>query len=222
MANDDIVILNNLGNLKRRESKTGKVRYTIEVKSEPLIHDFDPKTLGGVVAAAIAEELRRQVKAITQRASDGTLKARAVAAKAFAAGKPWATRAFGGGKMGPMAPNQSDRSFNDSGRLAAGIVAQAKDDKWTVNIPSNRFDPTQFKDGELGVARVWRQLVALVPAFQNTALLFETEGVKKSIDQSMQMLITKARETRDQLSEQRAKALMGVARQALGLLRLVG
>jgi len=222
MASDDVIVLNNLGNLKRRESKTGKVRYTIEVKSEPLIHDFDPKTLGGVVAAAIAEELRRQVKAITQRASDGTLKARAVAAKAFAAGKPWATKKYSGRKMGPMAPNQSDRSFNDSGLLAAGIVAQAKDDKWTINVPAARFDPTQFKDGELGVARVWRQLVALVPAFQNTALLFETEGVKKSIDQSMQMLITKARETRDQLTEARAKAVLGVVRQAFGLLRLVG
>jgi len=220
MADDDIVILNNLGTLKRRESSTGKVRYTVEVQAEPLIHDFDPKKLGGVVAAAIAEELRRQVKAIGQRASEATLKARKAAAKAFSEGKPWAQRAFSGGKIGPMAPNQSDKAFNDSGRLAASIVAQAKDDKWTINIASNRFDPTQLKDGELGVARVWRKLVELVPAFQNTALLFETDGVKEAVDQSLEAMIVKARATKDQLLETRAKQMLGLLRQGVGLLRL--
>ena len=216
MANDDVVVLNQpWNNLTRRESSTGRVRYTIEVKSEPLIHSFDPKTMGGVVAVAIADELRRQVKGISQVASAATLRARKVAAKAFSEGKSWATRAYSGGKIGAMPPNQSDRSWNDSGRFAAGIVAQAKDDEWKINIPGNRLDPTQLKGGDAGVQRVWRQLVELVPAFANTALLFQTEGVRKAVDQSLEGMIVKARETRDQLLEARAKQALAIFRGTL-------
>lgn len=222
MANDDILILNNLGNLKQRKSSTGRVRYTVEVKSEPLVHNLDPKTLGSTVASAIAEELRRQVKAITQQASKSTLDARQRAAKAFGAGASWAAKAYGGGKIGAMPPNQSSRAWNDSGRFAAGIVAQAKDDSWTINIPANRLNPTLLRDGELGVARMWRSLVALVPAFENTALLFQTDGVKKGVDTSIRALITKAGEMRDQLTAQRARAMLGLTKQIGGALRLVG
>lgn len=219
MADNDVIILNQPNNLTRRESSTGRVRYTIEVKSEPLIHSFDPKTMGGVVAAAIAEELRRQVKGITQQASAATLRARATAAKAFSAGKSWATRAYSGGKMGAMAPNQSNRSWNDSGRFAAGIVAQAKDDEWKINIPGNRLDPTQLRGGDAGVQRVWRHLVELVPAFENTALLFQEQGVQAAVQQSLEGMIVKARETRDQLLEARAKAAISLFRSTLQAFR---
>ena len=220
MADDDVVVLNQpWNNLTRRESSTGRVRYTIEVKSEPLIHSFDPKTMGGVVAVAIADELRRQVKGISQQASAATLRARATAAKAFSAGKIWATKAYSGGKMGPMPPNQSGRSWNDSGRFAAGIVAQAKDDEWKINIPGNRLDPTQLKGGDAGVQRVWRQLVELVPAFENTSLLFQEKGVRDAVQQSLEGMIVKARETRDQLLEARARQAINVFRQTLGLFR---
>jgi len=221
MADDDVVILNQPHNLTRRESSGGKARYTVEVKSEPLIHTFDPKALGGVVAAAIAEELRRQVKAISKTASAATQRARAVAAKAFAAGKPWATKAYSGGRIGPMAPNTSDRAWNDSGRFAAGIAAQAKDDEWKINIPANRLDETQLRDGAAGVQRMWRDLVSLVPAFENTALLFQEKGVRDAVEQSLQGMIVKAKETRDQLLEARARQAINLFRSTLQAFRFL-
>ena len=123
---DDIIVLNQPGNLKRRERTSGRVQFTVEVKSEPLIHNFDPKTLGKPVAEAIAEALRQKVLAITAMVSPETRKDQAVAAKAFGEGKALATKRYGGGRIGPMAPTQSGRMFNDSGRMAKSIQAMPR------------------------------------------------------------------------------------------------
>jgi len=222
MANDNVIILNQPGNLQRRIRSSGKVKYTVEVKSEPLIHDFDPKTLGGGVATAIAEALRRKVLEISAVAAPATLRARATAAKAFAAGASWSQKRYGGGRIGPMAPNQSDRMFNDSGRMAKSIAASQRDDSWIVTMAANRLDPATATGGSGGVQRIYRRLVELVPAFANTALLFEEQSVQKALVTSVEGLIVKAQETRDHLLETRARAALQLFRQGLSAFRLAG
>lgn len=174
MADSDIVIVNQP--LKRRESKSGKVRFTIEIQSEPLIFNLDPKTMEASFATAIADELRARVQGITQDAPEATLTARKVEAKAYADGKPWALKRFAGGKLGAMPPNQTTRAFNNSGRFAKSIVAMAKLGKWTVNVAANRLDPTTGN-----VDRIWARLVSLVPAFVQPALLNSAPKVAKSV-----------------------------------------
>ena len=239
MASDDVIVLNQPG-ITRRVRTSGRVQFTVEIKSEPLIHTFDPKTLGKVVAEAMAETLRQKILAITQKASAATLEWRKSAerglsnhaetkelrktkhAKAeIAAGRGhllgnrggWAHARYGGGRTGAMPPNQSDRMFNDSGRMAKSIAAVARDDSWTVVMAANRLDPATANGGELGVHRIFRKLVELVPAFGDTKKLFEEKGVQGAVQQSLQMMIVKAKETRDQLSEARARAALNLAKQ---------
>ena len=197
--------------LRQRTSRTGAVRYTIDVKSEPLIYNLDPKELEQAAATAIAEELRVQVKAISAEAAPTTLRARASAAKAYAAGKPWAVKRYSGGKIGPMAPTGSTRAFNDSGRFAASIVAMAKAGKWVVNVAGNRLNPTQVGS----VERVFARLAELVPAFANQRLLLQSANVRKALELGMQSMIAKAPMTYDQLSVARARALMSLAAQTI-------
>jgi hypothetical protein len=217
MARDTITICNPP---ERRVSSTGKVRYTVAVKSEPLVHSFDPKTLGAPVAHAITESLRTKMKAISAVASVATQRARAAAAKSFAASKPSATKRYSGGRLGPMAPNQSNRLFNDSGRFAASLTANARDDAWTVNVAANRLDETTA-GGELGVRRIWNRLVALVPAFGNPGLLFSEPALEKAVSTSVEALIVKAKATNEALSAAAAQARAQLAAQALGLIRLM-
>ena len=208
MASDDVIVLNQPGNLKRRVRTSGRVQFTVEVKSEPIVHNFDPKTMGKPVAEAIAEALRQKVLAITAMVSPATRKGQAVAAKALAEGKAWAKKRYASGRIGEMAPTQSGRMFNDSGRMAKSISAQPRDDSWTISMAANRLDPATATGGELGVMQIWRKLVELVPAFGNPSLLFSEAIVSKGIDQSMRNLIVKAQETRDQLTEARARAVI--------------
>jgi hypothetical protein len=217
MASDDVLILNQP--IQRRESKSGKARYTINVRSEPLIHNLDAAHLGKGPAEAIANMLRKKVQAITQVASEATLKARGVALAAFTRGEVWAQKKYGGGRMGSMPPYRSDKSFNDSGRFAEGIVAKAnpKEHAWTINVPANRFDETQVRGGAAGVMRIWQQLVQLVPEFGDPGRMLQDVDVQKALELGIEGAIAKAKETRDMLTEQRAKAVLGILRQAISM-----
>jgi hypothetical protein len=218
MADSNILILNQP--IQRRTSKSGKARYTVNVKSEPLIHNLDAAQLGQGPAEAIAASLRKKVRGITQTASAATLRARATALAAFTRGEAWALKKYGGGRMGSMAPYRSDKAMNDSGRLAEGIVAQAnkKEHAWTINVPANRLDETTARGGAAGVMRIWQQLVTLVPEFADARRLLDDADVFKSLELSVGQLIVKAQETRDMLLEQRAKAWLGISRQLMGAL----
>jgi hypothetical protein len=217
MADDDVIILNQPG-LKRRERSSGRVQFTVEVESEPLIHSFDPRTLAKGVAEAIAETLRQKVRGITAQASATTIKMRAAYAKAFASGSPGALKRYSGGRIGPMPPHQSDRAFNDSGRLAHSITATARDDSWTITMAANRLDPVTA-GGEAAVRRIYERLVELVPAFAGGRELLQENAVQKAVVDSLGQMIVKARATRDQLTEARAMAAINAARQLLGALR---
>lgn len=171
------VIVINRG-LETRRSSTGRVRRSIRIEAEPMAVNVDPKTLGQPVANAIANHYREKIRGISERASAATIKARKVAAKAFANGKAWAIKRYGGGRIGSLPPNQTDRLFNDSGRFANSIVANASSDgAWRVNVAANRLDDQTV--GSASVDRIWNRLVQLIPEFGNVALLFDQNTIAR-------------------------------------------
>lgn len=201
VADSDIVIVNQP--LKRRESKSGKVSYRVEMKSEPLVFNLDPKVLGETVSNAIAAELRAQVQGITAQAAPATLKARERERKAYAAGKPWALKRFTGGKMGDTPPTNSTRVFNNSGRFAQSIAAgAASGGRWIINFAANRLDPQTGN-----VERIWSKLLQHVPAFAQPALLLGTKTVRAAVQDGLDAMVTKAEKSGDELSLARARNL---------------
>lgn len=202
----DVAVINQP--LRKHESKSGKVRYSISMKSEALVIGLDAATLGDQVSKAMAAELRARVEGITAEAAPATIKARESAARAVAKGEPWAVKRYSGGKIGAMPPNQSRRAFNDSGRFAKSIVAQAAPGKWRINVASNRLDPSTGS-----VDRIWARLTQLVPAFVDLSLLMDAPAVEQGVRRGLEAMITKARESEDRLSEQRAKNMLALIAQ---------
>lgn len=210
---DPIVIQLGPG-LRRRVSRSGKERYTVDVIGEPLVFQFEDKAMEQAVATAMASTLRAKVEGISADASPATLKARATERKAFTAGKPWAVKRFSGGKMGATPPTTSTKAFNNSGRFAKSIVAGAAKGKWIVNVAANRLDAATGN-----VARIWQRLVSLVPEFADHARLFQTTDVSNAVKVACQTYLAKAPATRDEFTAARAKALMGQV--VLALLKAV-
>lgn len=166
--------------LETRVSKSGKVKRTIRIDAEPMHINVDPKALGAPVAESIANHYRERVRGITAMASEATVRAREVAARAFPAGKSWAVKRYAGGRLGALPPNQTNRAFNDSGRFANGIVASASSDNaWRVNVAANRLDESTANGGAAGVDRIWNRLVELIPEFADIGLLFEKNTIAR-------------------------------------------
>lgn len=210
MGKDDVVIINQPGNLEQRTSKTGKVRYVITMKTEPVIFNLDPKRMGAEVAKAIVHHLRERVKGIAQQAAPATLKARKVAAKAYALGKPWALRRYSGGRTGPKPPDESSQAFYDSGRFADSIVGSASSDGiWRVNVAANRLSDTDSG----GASRIFARLVELVPEFGDTSLLLQNDIVRKSIEKATAGIVSKAKETSKSLVWEAFRATLELAEQ---------
>lgn len=177
---ENVIVLG--GGLEQRTNiKTGKDRFTVQIKTDPITINLDPKTLGKPVADAIAHHLRESVKSIPFAAKLPTLRAREIARKAFDKGEAWAMKRYAGGRMGPMAPNQTTREFNDSGRFAASIaVGPGKDDSWRVNVAGNRLNAATASGGAAGVQRIWKRLVELVPEFADMAKLMAASDVVRA------------------------------------------
>lgn len=173
MGKDDVIVINQPGNLKQRTSSTGRVKYSIEVTSEPIAFNLNAKELGGAVAQQLAHYFQEKIRGISAQAAPATIAARERFAKAAAAGKTWALRRYSGGQMGSSAPNKSGALFNDSGRLADSIVARATGDGWRINVAGNRLDPrTANNGGTAAVERIWARLAQLVPAFADVSIAF--------------------------------------------------
>ncbi len=220
MADDDVIVLNEpFAGLQRRE-RNGKARYTISVRSEPIAVNCSAKDLGRGPAEAIAAHLRERVGSISQVASKATLAARRHAAAAFARGEAWAMKRYSGGRTGPMAPNQSDRLFHDSGRLAKTIVANARDDAYTINVAANRLDPATA-GGAGAVERIYARLVQLVPEFGNPALLMDSIPVRRAVQEGVKGMVVKMQATTEKVSRERIRGLLGIGRQLLELGRAV-
>jgi len=185
MASENVIILG--GGLEQRTNAKGKSRFTIAIKAEPLVVNLDPKALGAPVAQAIAFHLKERVKGISATASEATIKAREVARRAFAAGKPWAMKRYAGGKMGARLPGQSDKLFNDSGRFGESIAVGATKDAFRINVAANRLSG----DARM-VERIWGKLLELVPEFADMGKLMASSDIVSARVKAQQKMIQKA------------------------------
>jgi hypothetical protein len=192
MAKDDIVVINQPG-LEQRTSKSGRVRYVVRVKSEPVAFNLNAKELGAPVAEALAHYFREKVKGIAATAAPATIKARERFAKAASEGKAWALKRYSGGKMGASTPNTSSALFNDSGRLAQSIQAMASGESgWRINVAGNRLDPrTANNGGAAAVERIWSRLVQLVPAFADVSIAFASDELLKARVKMQERMVKK-------------------------------
>ena len=193
----DVVILNDAGELSPKFAARGrrtrrKERVSIEIIAEPLLHDFSEHLLGAKPAEAIREHLTAAIKGITAKASTATIRKREQAARAFQRGAKWATKRYSGGRTGPKPPNQSDRLFGDSNRLAEGLFVRENrvDSSWTVNVPANRFDRSTFTGAAF--ENMLNKLRSLVPALQDVTQLLRDPKVDEAIESSIHDIITKA------------------------------
>lgn len=231
----DVVVLNTWSEgditLTERRGTTAagtrrKARYAIDIKSEPLLMDLNELDLGQVVAETWAQRIRDNISGIAVRASDATIAMRLKAANALVKGEAWALKRYGGGRMGTFRPNMSDKLFNDSGRLEAGVFVRQNltDASYTVNFPANRMNPSLFGKGyEAMVAK----FVELVPMLDPKKALGDPQ-IEKAIKQGVADMIGKAEERSAaaiarKLTQLRAarvrvlKQVVGIARGAVGL-----
>lgn len=175
----------------RTTSRGTKERYTIDIKSEPVSVNLDPRQLGAPVAEAIRDALRAQIEAIEAPASISTLQRRVYAEAAVQRGARWAKRRYSGGRTGASKPNSAGtqgRLFNDSGRFARGLFVRATRDggaggtaSWTVNVPANRLDKSTFSEAQFG--DMLRRLGELVPAIAKPGELASIPEVAEAINQ---------------------------------------
>lgn len=154
--------------------------YSTEVEAETTKLDLTPPTLVVPVALAIAEVVREGIRGIGAQASAATKRYRAEAAKAFDRGATWARARYDGRR-----PNTSDRAFNDSGELAAGITAVAGEDRstWNIDAPANRF----ARD-EVGARRMLQRLLELVPALRDPA---SREKVRTAMERAAEKVVAR-------------------------------
>jgi len=170
--------------------KQRKARYGFEIKSEPLLHDLSELNLGQGPAQAVADLIKDQINGISVRASNATLAMRKKAAAAFTSGESWALRRYSGGRIGAMAPNTSDKLFNDSGRLRESIFVRENmtDASFTVNVAASRLNPDLFG---AGFTAMINRLTALVPALDPRKLM-GMPTVEAAIKRSVDEMVTKA------------------------------
>lgn len=209
---DDVMVINDYG-LTRRTStlKSGatKQRYYTVIKSEPVLISTDPKALTRATASAAADHLRQRVQDISAQASPATIKRRQVAAKALAEGKPWAVQRYSGGRTGTMAPNQSDKMFNDSGRFARSIAVGGTKDGWVINVAANRLDPRTLDGGEAGLVKMVERLRQYVPEWGDANRLMEVLSVRRAMKDVGGEMIRKTKSETVDLMTRLMQSVMG-------------
>ena len=210
----DVVVLNDMGasslSSRTRTTASGStaVRYSIEMRADPILHDFNQENLGQGPAVAIRDLLSRKMKEIGVKASDATRLRRANAVAGLAAGVPAYVARYSGGKIGTKQPNQSEALFNDSGRFANGMAVRFNptDNNFTINVPANRLDPRTFGGGEAALVRMWERLVALVPEFKGGIDVLKHEEIRAAVaDAVADSIVTKDSVARSTRSRARAK-----------------
>jgi hypothetical protein len=210
---EHVVILNDLSGttVEQRERKSGKQHVTISFKSEPIAVHLDPVALGRPVAVAIRDAISEGIKRIGEAASESTLYKRALASSAFTRGAAWAQRKYSGGRIGPKAPNQTEKAFNDSGRLADGITVNPnpKEGGFTLNAPVNRLDPSGFSS-MAAFNRMVERLISLVPALRAP---LDEPSVKEAIERTwVDMHVKAAMSAADKQSQLVGKMVLEILR----------
>ncbi len=205
------------GSLVERRTRTTssgtKDRYTITIKAEPILNDFNGLRLGEKPAQAIRDLIVRQLKAVGTFAAPATREKRRRAKSALERGAAWAKRRYSGGRIGVMPPAQTDRDFNDSGRLAEITVRENLTEKsWTINFPANRLTP--IVDGVREFAdQAWNEfvqrLVQAVPALRGGDEILRDESVRRAIATSAAEAITVIKENAANRSRQATARLAG-------------
>lgn len=200
----------NMAAVLKARTKGKRTKYSIEVSGDTILADTDPIAIGAEPAAAIAKFLREKIQALAAPASAATVAYRARAREAFADGKSWAKRRYGGGRIGTLTPGQSDRAWNDSGRFAASLVATLnKTEKaWTINVAANRLSNAD-------APKLFARLQQLVPEFADTRRLLDSPQVTEAISSGIAAATVKA-------SEGGMDRAIAVMRSRLELLRAVG
>jgi len=215
----DVIVLNDFGFEERRRttSKGTSSRFTVTIKSEPLVHVFDERQLGKGPAEAIREVLWKGIRGIEEFAALATVKRRERARRALAAGTGSAVRRYDGGRTGRKEPGQTVRVFNDSGRLADGLEVRENvtEKSWTVNVTKNRLTPIDFGTQAQLLAMVER-LQRLVPELGDPRALLKHSTVTKAIDAAISNLIIKALERGTALRSQRRGALLRLVGGSVG------
>ncbi len=203
---DDIknVVINDWGNLTAsiRTRASGKERVTLEIRGDALLINTDEKELMKPIAEALAAEVRKGIRTYHGFASPATRKAREVAARAFERGESWAKRRYSGGRIGPMAPNQTGRLLNDSGRLAKSIVVGVTSAKEHVmNVAANRLGPDPL---------VRRRTLDLLRPIVEGAM--KSEAAAKGVEKAKELLVQRQRQQASELFS-KLKETLGAAQQ---------
>jgi hypothetical protein len=200
MAQSEVLVINdyNGGSLERRTrtsaSGTSKSRYTITMKSEPLLIQTSASALGAGPAMAIRDHLKQRISDISETASPATIRARKSALSGVVTGESWAMKRYSGGKLGTRAPARSDKLFHDSGRFIESIAVRAAGDDWVINIAANRLDPSTFNGGEAAMARMIDRLRELVPEWGDASKLVDVLSVQRAIRTGLGDALQKANE----------------------------
>lgn len=227
----DVVVLNDMGtsslSSRTRTTSSGdaSVRYSIEMRADPILHDFNQEKLGQGPAVAIRDLLSRKMKEIGVKASDATNLRRANAVPGLAAGVPAYVARYSGGKIGTKPPAQSDRLFNDSGRFADGMAVRFNptDNNFTINVPANRLDPRTFGGGEAALVRMWERLVALVPEFKGGADVLKHPEIREAIGEAVaDSIVTRTDRARSTISRARQQLFANVLRDLTKIVQLGG
>lgn len=233
----ETIVLNDYGLTERRRttSKGTKSRYTIQIQSEPMIHNFSALELGRGPAEAMKDVIVKQIKGVTAEASIATIKKRDSAARFLAGaattkkGKPKATggvgasiiKRYSGGRTGLMPPNPASTTlFNDSGRLSQITImpnrAYSDDAVWEVNVPANRLDPTTFGN-RADYMRMVELLQKYVPALgSDTASLMEDAAVDAALRESIEFCLGEAVKRNKELRAALRKSQWEFASQLVG------
>jgi hypothetical protein len=238
------VVLNDFGLEEkiRTTSRGTSSRFTVKIVATPALVVLDAKALGQAPADAIAELIRGKIRGIMTTAAPATIESRSRAKEAFRRGEPWAQKRYGGmymppeagvvgitmgkrsNRLPPMEPAQTVRLFNDSGRLAAGIVARpTRDNAWVVNVPANRFDPVTFRGGRDALLPVIARLQQLVPELGDPRAIAASDAVRKAIgdatDQVLFSMLGSRFMSQTKLRQALRRGQLGAARALLGGLR---
>lgn len=208
-GNEDTFFTKRAGTLP--SGKERAPRYTVEIRSQPLLFDFDETNLGMEVAEAYRQVISDQIRLISEPVRASTVRMRQKARQAYDAGASWALLRYSGGRIGPMPPNPNSRTkFSDSGRLAKGVFVRQnpKDRTFTVNLPTNRFNPAI--SGMDVVLKWFADLRRLVPAL-NPGKAAKLPAVDAAIDRGIAAMIQKA----DSIDKARLHAMRMARLQAL-------
>jgi hypothetical protein len=194
----DVVVINTWSdgdiNLTRRQGTLAsgemrKARYAFDIRSEPLLFDLNEMALGGKLAEVWAQRIRDNIHGIAEPASKATQAFRAAAGAAFTRGEQWAVQRYAGGRIGALPPGQSDKLFNDSGRLEHSIHVRQNltDASYTVNMAANRFNRETFgRNYDAVVAK----FVSLVPTLDPKKALMDRE-IQDAVKESFKEMMTK-------------------------------